>query len=431
MTIKRSKALRFKDEGKCDTTGEHTIFGQLYQQFLKKGFTEKHLKKNTTNNKFAEVKLAGEGSMDYGGPFREMLTDLYFEVQSPALPLCVKTPNHREEHGTNRDCWTLNPSSITPTHQKMFKFFGMLLGYSLRAQAAVDLNWPPILWKRLAGAELTLDDLRCLDMYAYQALINIRDLGQSTTADIFDMSIYETFTVQLSDGSQQELCYKGAEKSVTFENHLEYIELATKARLNEASKQLEWIVEGIHKVISPEIVSLFSWEEIELRTCGPSIITTEDLKAISSEGTANSRNPVVLMFWDMFENHFSQLDRRRYLKFVWGRSKLPSDSRGVEDLHQLDPMTTETDTFPIAHTCFFSCDVPKYTSLEIMVKRFKQAIEMCGEIDGDYDANDIAGEDSDRSSYGGYDSEGDSDSDESSNSDSEYGDDGGSYSSYY
>jgi hypothetical protein len=31
MSIKRGAALRFKDTGKCDHTGEYTIFGQLYQ----------------------------------------------------------------------------------------------------------------------------------------------------------------------------------------------------------------------------------------------------------------------------------------------------------------------------------------------------------------------------------------------------------------
>ena len=30
VTIKRGFALRFKDSGKCDHTGEYTIFGQVY-----------------------------------------------------------------------------------------------------------------------------------------------------------------------------------------------------------------------------------------------------------------------------------------------------------------------------------------------------------------------------------------------------------------
>lgn len=35
LTINRLKAQRFKDKRKCDHTGEHTIFGQMYQFFAK------------------------------------------------------------------------------------------------------------------------------------------------------------------------------------------------------------------------------------------------------------------------------------------------------------------------------------------------------------------------------------------------------------
>lgn len=31
VEIKRGAAMRFKDEGKCDHTGEFTIFGQIFQ----------------------------------------------------------------------------------------------------------------------------------------------------------------------------------------------------------------------------------------------------------------------------------------------------------------------------------------------------------------------------------------------------------------
>ena len=51
--------------------------------------------------------------------------------------------------------------------------------------------------------------------------------------------------------------------------------------------------------------------------------------------------------------------------------------------------------FPVAHTCFFTIDIPDYDSLELMTERFKFAIEMCGEIDADegpeYIADDASG----------------------------------------
>lgn len=55
----------------------------------------------------------------------------------------------------------------------------------------------------------------------------------------------------------------------------------------------------------------------------------------------------------------------------------------------------EKNGFPIAHTCFFSVDVPGYDSLEVMSEKFKYAMEACGEIDGDYGPEGVRPEDSD------------------------------------
>jgi hypothetical protein len=49
-----------------------------------------------------------------------------------------------------------------------------------------------------------------------------------------------------------------------------------------------------------------------------------------------------------------------------------------------------TDTaLPESHTCFFTLDCPPYKSIEVMTKKFKTAIELCGEIDGDYNPANI------------------------------------------
>jgi len=41
------------------------------------------------------------------------------------------------------------------------------------------------------------------------------------------------------------------------------------------------------------------------------------------------------------------------------------------------------DWFPIGHTCGFSIDFPRYTSLDMMTKRILWAINASGEIDAD------------------------------------------------
>mmetsp|Transcript_8843 Transcript_8843/g.14995 ORF Transcript_8843/g.14995 Transcript_8843/m.14995 type:complete len:103 (-) Transcript_8843:3-311(-) len=92
-----------------------------------------------------------------------------------------------------------------------------------------------------------------------------------------------------------------------------------------------------------------------------------------------------------------------YLKFVWGRLKIPADCSDLAYKHQISTSCQDENALPESHTCFFTIDFPKYSSYEIMKDRLTKAIEMCGEIDADYDPDDIANEDDDRENgYGGY-----------------------------
>jgi hypothetical protein len=190
------------------------------------------------------------------------------------------------------------------------------------------------------------------------------------------------------------LCPGGKDKFVNHANHLEYCDLLVMKRLSINEKQMEWVRQGVNHVIDGSILSFLTWEEVELRACGTKDITTEALKAISVYNVGED-NKHVKMFWEMFEA-FDQDDRKRYLKFVWGRTKIPIDTSNLSNKHQFNVYTHMGDTaLPESHTCFFTLDCPPYKTLELMTKKFKTAIEMCGEIDGDYGANSIADEDGD------------------------------------
>ena len=46
------------------------------------------------------------------------------ELMNGSLPLLIPTPNGRDESGTSRDCFLLNPAANSPLHMKMFRFLG-------------------------------------------------------------------------------------------------------------------------------------------------------------------------------------------------------------------------------------------------------------------------------------------------------------------
>ena len=217
-------------------------------------------------------------------------------------------------------------------------------------------------------------------------------------SDLLDNASFQTY---LSNGSVVDLLPGGKDIPVTHANHKEFIELVTKVKLAECEKQMAWVRQGVSHVLDMSILSFLSWEDVELRACGPKDIQTEALKAI----TDGSDCKWTKMFWQMFET-FTQEERRKYLKFVWGRSKLPNDTSHLEYRHQICVMShIKKDALPEAHTCFFQVDIPEYESLEIMGKRFRTAIELCGEIDTDYGANNIADEEGNRGPNDDYDSD--------------------------
>lgn len=45
--------------------------------------------------------------------------------------------------------------------------------------------------------------------------------------------------------------------------------------------------------------------------------------------------------------------------------------------------TQPNSSFPKSHTCFFTVDIPEYTTLEAMTDRMRYAIENCTAIDTD------------------------------------------------
>ena len=78
-----------------------------------------------------------------------------------------------------------------------------------------------------------------------------------------------------------------------------------------------------------------------------------------------------------------------YLKFVWGRSRLPIDLTNLEDNHSVYIDEYNDDNIqhlPMSCTCGFNISIPGYKSEKVMRSKLLTAITLCGEIDNDGDA---------------------------------------------
>ena len=84
-------------------------------------------------------------------------------------------------------------------------------------------------------------------------------------------------------------------------------------------------------------------------------------------------------------NEFTEIERTAFLRFVWGRTRLPLNVGLFPQRFKLQSFNLgpPDNYYPVAHTCFFSLELPSYSSLEVMKDKLRYAIFNCWAIDTD------------------------------------------------
>ena len=335
----------------------------------------------------------GEGSEDGGGPFRETIENMVDEIQSGTLPLLIPTQNHKNDHGFNRDWWTVNPASTSPHHLEMYKWLGALIGMAFRSGHVMDFRFPAMFWKAFLEEPLTIEDLASSDMYAVQAIRDLERNKDQIPPDMFADMMDLTYTTQLSNGETVPIIQNGENIKVEYNDINKYHELVLKTRFEEGSKQMQAMREGFEIVFPMSFISILNWKEVEERVRGPSEISVEALKSITDYDCCSHDNEHIVRFWRVFED-FTNEQRSMFLKFVWGRSRLPIAERLKDQRFEIYLMgkneyKDHNLNFPQSHTCYFKLDLPRYTTDEACKAKILYAITACGEIDTDEGAYNI------------------------------------------
>lgn len=287
----------------------------------------------------------------------------------------------------------LNPSSKTPSHKFMMKYFGGFLAFAFMSKSPLPFNLAPWFWKQVIGEEVTMNDLEAIDAYSAQVLKDLQNYSQILSAEDFEMGVDQCFTTVLSSGEEVPLCEGGETRKVTKANVEEFCQAVLATRAAEAKEQVEAVREGFLRVIDnkSEILDFMSWSSFDARCTGDKTVDLERLKSITSFPRNDNNHRIVGRFWRVFES-FNDQERTNYLKFVWGRQRLPVDLKNLSYKHEVRlESSMNNQSFPQAHTCFFQIDVPDYETDEDMRNKIKVACELCGEMDTD----GAAGEDLD------------------------------------
>jgi hypothetical protein len=378
IEINRTRALRQRERGVVDTQGVSSIYGQIYR----------HMNKSANRSlrhseRIYRVNFVGEGSIDGGGPYNEVMSNMCEELASSYLPLFVPSPNNVHSLGENRDSWVPNPSGLGA--RDLYVFLGKLFGVAIRTQNNLNLSLPPIFWKRLIFDEPTTADVKSFDECIYQTLNILRHPEeQGLNKDNFAAAFGgETFTTRDSSGALVELCPGGSTLQVTFENALEYADLLERQRLTEAADVYAAIRLGMSAVVPMHLIYLFSWKQVETLVCGAADINVDVLKGNTIYDGLNETSPQIVMFWEVLREMTAK-ERSLFLRFVWGRSRLPAGKDFKQFKIANKSVSGNPDGYlPLSHTCFFTIDLPPYTTKPIMREKIVYAITHCQAIDLD------------------------------------------------
>jgi len=262
----------------------------------------------------------------------------------------------------------------------MYTFLGNLIGICLRRGDVLPLVLSRVTWQLLVGAEPDLQDLVCGDnatATSVQNLMDVEALG-ARPEDFEDFFGDMRFVFHSSAGIEVPLVKRGAQKRVTFANAREFAELILKMRLNEASEAVGCIRLGMSIVVPIGYLSLWTWQDLELRVCGSPYIDVARLKKHANlDGYLEGDNPVKYL-WYALEN-FSQEDLSNFVRFCWGRSRLPPEgSSQWEDGFKITRAADiPEDGLPRAHTCFFQIDLPLYPNKYVAHDKIQFAVQNC------------------------------------------------------
>jgi len=247
----------------------------------------------------------------------------------------------------------------------------------------LNLDLPIFVWRQLNGEKPDLMDLEQIDKLFIQQI----NVLKSLTKERFEQMVDQKFTTQLSNGQEYELKRGGRDLAVSFTNREEFLSLSIMARLRECEPQIKAMRKGLHVIVPQHMLGLFSAYDLEKMVCGDAEIDINVLKRHTAYRDISPSSPVVKFFWMALES-FNIEERQLFLRFVWGRSRLP-----VSESDWTQPFTINAlnaagpDTLPLSHTCFFSIDLPPYNSYDKLREKILYAIINCQAIDIDFTAD--------------------------------------------
>ena len=372
ISVSRVTAMKHKTHHQLtDSNFTWTVFAQLMDKL---SFTKCNYYLKPKGQELFTVTLEGEGAYDAGGPFREIVTLAFEELTSMYIDMFIPTPNNKSQSGNDRDKYTINPKANTIKHLNAFEFLGKFIAYIISSECYVSLPLSSFVYKQMLNLPIEVNDIANIDIHSYNSIIKVLSDNSDNTL-LQKESLYNVldFTCQLSNGDVVELKENGRNVMLNASNEKEYLDLYIQTRISECAEQIRFIKKGLYAVIPPQLFKFLTWEDLEEKICGEPFFNVELLRKNTRYQGFKESDATIKYFW-RFINECTVEEKYQYIKFVWGRSRLPKDNEWNDDKHEINKLEgiKEGDVnmmLPISHTCFFMLDLPAYTSYHVLKEK--------------------------------------------------------------
>lgn len=319
------------------------------------------------------VSFVGESAIDAGGPRKELFIELASSIFQPTSNLFILSPNGRDQVGNARDVYIPSTTLGKESHEQ-YRAVGTFLGVIVRNGLPQDIRFAPFIWKYLTGAIIGENDILMVDERTKTLFDRLR---QSKSESDFTSRFEQKWNYISWTGEILPIPSQHYTEFVTGESVEQFIDEFVQCRINEVSVYLDLIREGFAVNIGFSTHPLMNATLISLLVQGSNIITTGQLKQITSfDGFKQEHQYVIENFWQAVDRMTSD-QRSLLLKFATTLTRFPN-----RDLNPTFHITVKyndggDERLPHAQTCFCRLHLPKYSTPDIAFKKITLAIENC------------------------------------------------------
>ena len=319
------------------------------------------------------VSFENEEAIDAGGVKREWLTLLSKEMFNPNYMLFTLAKN-----GTT---YTINSDSgkYNTEHLKYFEFIGKIMAKAIFDGMMIDCYFTRIIYKLISGTPISYHDMEDYDPVYYNSIKWLLENDFSKTETSLTYSYNHD---DLGEIKTVDLIENGRNIEVTEANKFDYVQRLCSSKLYDTIKlQIDALLKGFYDIIPQNLISIFTYRELELVISGMPTIDIRDWKNNTIYENYTEESDVIKNFWEIIES-FDNDERAEFLQFVTGSSKVPLEGfRALQGIGGINKFKISKvfdknyERLPTAHTCTNQLDLPEYPNKEILGERLRLAIK--------------------------------------------------------